>query len=100
MKLPRFRFTVRRLMIAVTIVAVILAFPLWMQRRKANFRDQASRHTKVWSAYLPFPVISPPARAIHHWKLANKYYYAAQYPWLPVSRRPARASMNSFVCKR
>jgi hypothetical protein len=86
--MPGDRFPVRRMMVAVVIVAIGLGLSRWMQRRAANFRYLAAYHTEAWLAFLPYPVSHPPARATCHWDLAGKYNYAARRPWLPVAPDP------------
>ena len=42
--IPRPRITVRRLMVAVAVVAILLGVGQWMQRRSATFRLRATLH--------------------------------------------------------
>jgi hypothetical protein len=90
MRLPRVRFTVRRLMIAVAIVGLMLGLTLWMKRRSAEFQKKARFYdgmfiTMFWQDHSP-----PPGLAHNLWvgEMATKYRYAASYPWWPVEPDP------------
>jgi hypothetical protein len=88
MKLPR--FTIRRLMVATAIVAVVFGVYGWTMRRSTIFRREAAKHledTLVLGPFTYFPNDSEP-RAAYHWALAEKYSRAARYPWLPVAPDP------------
>src|SRR5947208_3046589 len=53
MRLPRVRFTVRRLMVAVAVVALILAVAEQLQRRRESFQQQAEVYRrKTGDAYM------------------------------------------------
>ena len=111
MRLPRPRFTVRRLMIAIAIVAVFLGVWLWAERRRARFKALAHWHDMqvvyvVVEYLLPDgscifevtslpqkigdPHVPPRQQRICTWnyQLAQKYRRAARYPWLPVEPDP------------
>lgn len=116
MSLPRPRFTVRRLMVVVAIVAMILGVWLWAERRRARFSALESWHDRqvlwdvciiaghpgpdgeyVWEAEpRPRPLKPGTPRAsphqlrisTWHYRLASKYRRAARYPWLPVEPDP------------
>ena len=82
MHLPRPRFTVRRMMVAVAIGGVVSG----VLTRAARFQQLSDYHRSR------IILISPPDprvyRTLYHMELANKYYYAARHPWLPVTPDP------------
>lgn len=96
MRLPRLRFPVRRMMVAVAIVG--LAFGLW--RRRESFLEKSRQNTGAATLH---PCRLPPEagtdeypqwqeeeemirrRDDHLLRLAAKYERAARYPWLPVA---------------
>jgi hypothetical protein len=89
MRLPRFRFTVRLLLILVTLVALGLGLDGWMVRRSARFRRLVDHHALVggqsveWGPGHCGMAVSTP-RSLYHWELVAKYQHAARYPWFPV----------------
>ena len=92
MKLPRVWFTVRRMMVAVAILAVGLAvamgLPGWADRRRARMTAIGYRHAFFFSELSRQ---RPPAAARvleYHDAMRKKYYHAAQHPWLPVLPDP------------
>jgi hypothetical protein len=96
MPVPRARFTVRRLMVAVAIIALALGVYCWT----TLLRDRAARCRRLAVGYeideqlYGDPRIGPPdpaARAVivrHVAGLRRKYDRAARYPWLPIERDP------------
>ena len=92
MKLPRPRFTVRRLMVVVAIVGIGLGV---MIERRNRFRKIAARHHAEFQRLIS---LEPGAHygpadlkmLVHEWhySMSAKYEDAARYPWLPV--RPDR----------
>jgi hypothetical protein len=95
MPLPRVRFTMRRMMVAVAVVAMLLCTGMQvsrmsyrayiyrlkfsLNRRNADgYARQADRYGDPRSA----------ARAVHSRILAEKYERAARYPWLPIEPDP------------
>jgi hypothetical protein len=96
--MPRIRFTVRRLMLAVAVVAIIIAAVFWTQRlmvlRKvylgkaaayAYYEGIAKQEThkrlgRDGSGYPFYPEYFTAMRA--------KYEHAAQCPWLPIAPDP------------
>jgi hypothetical protein len=87
MRVPRIRFTVRRMMVAVAIMAVLLGLFGWMDRRAGLFRERRDFHRVHWSAIDEgFEVEAPPAA--YHRAMAEKYRIAAERPWLPVAPDP------------
>ena len=93
MRLPRFRFTIRRMMVLVAVVAIIVALTLRMAAR----HHMMIIHIQSWGENRGFshnPNLAPAeqARALrrvkHHWELIGKYQRAARYPWLPIEPDP------------
>ena len=99
MPLPRVRFTVRRMMVAVAIVGATVAFG---ERRRRDFSALAEYHraqqvVKVACSKGGFisekrgggmaTDVDERADAWHR-VLEPKYRYAARYPWLPVPPDP------------
>ncbi len=102
MRLPRVRFTVRRMMVAVAIVALLLA---WMQMQKRmvelrkSYEFQSALHggeevvEREGGLFIRFRggrrEVKPNARrAAYHAAMRRKYERAARYPWLPVAPDP------------
>ncbi len=102
MKLPRVRFTIRRIMVAVAIVAMLfIGVVLW--RRSQEYRRRAESHDLLlWSA-LPVAIdeaASPGRlggglsvggllrRAKYHHEMSRKYWWAAARPWVSVDPDP------------
>jgi hypothetical protein len=97
--MPRFRFTIRRMMVAVAIVGVIVG--LW--QRSAEFHRRAvalafpSWPQRLVPDRLPFIVTPEMIRAqeekrrrLERWEtwrisMSAKYQRASRYPWLPVA---------------
>jgi hypothetical protein len=117
MRLPRVRFTVRGLMLAVAVVAIPLTIMYQLRERRRRFGVIASaeaRRAEMWlqrgggyfdnrgDAYVSLPEAAKerlqrsrgPAKyralklALHHWELESKYRGAALRPWLPVPPDP------------
>jgi len=53
MRLPRVRFTVRRMMVAVAMVGMVLGIVQFVQRRDA-FREKAAEHARLLQKSDPF----------------------------------------------
>ena len=93
MRISRFQFTVRRLMVVVAIVALIVCVPIERHRRfsrLARFHDIES-----WKGAEEMPPPRPGTTAIRlteigwwHLKMQEKYEFAARNPWLPVAPDP------------
>ncbi len=91
MTLTRPRLTVRRLMIAVAVVAVIAwaGKMLWLS---AAYQQRARAYLSSIPPYIywgPGP-IEPPRTPHNLWahEMADKYWRAARYPFLPVPSDP------------
>jgi hypothetical protein len=109
MRLPRFRFTVRRLMVAMAIVALLLGGGI-LGRRSLDYRRLAAFHEQmeqrkeraVRGIEILARAANDPADAAaarrdaayeaqigrHHAALKAKYLRAASRPWLPVPPDP------------
>jgi hypothetical protein len=106
--MPRFRFTVRRMMVAVAIAAVLLGVWAWVERRRARLSAIANwHHGQIICVFFGFPgpdgeyvyeatdapqKSGDPPVSLHqqridtwHREIAVKYWRAAEYPWLPVA---------------
>jgi hypothetical protein len=86
MPLPRVRFTVRRLMVAVAVIG--LACGLW--RRSAAYAEKARYNWSMAFALMHgYPGPEGRLREIGYLQdLARKYERAARYPFLPVAPDP------------
>jgi len=97
MPVPHVRFTVRRLMVAVAIVAVVIA--AW--RRREHFRGWANEYGRRAAVPCTVPPFEPEAivawekwydrlmrRSRYHSDLRLKYESASDHPWLPVAPDP------------
>ncbi len=96
MPLPRVRFTVRRMMVAVAVVAVVLFFAIELPRmsRRARLYDLKARLNErnivLYEHWRPDQPGFEVARARAGWcrNLAAKYRHAARHPFLPVAADP------------
>ncbi len=90
MKLPRVRFTVRRMMVAVAVASLALGLSQWMRRRSGRFDEIHRRHVRASFeiAYSSGPWSDKEARMTYHWRMITKYERAARYPFLPVAPDP------------
>jgi hypothetical protein len=92
--MPRFRFTIRRMIAAVAIVAVIF----WLTRLSRQYAGIADFHTKraaEWrnafvSSNLVFiiPTEELLKRVQWHDEMAAKYDRASRLPFLPIGPNP------------
>jgi hypothetical protein len=92
MRLPR--FTVRRLMAWVAMVGLILSMmingPGWMDRRRTTFQILVFDHRIKSEDVIPFHSPSFERRKQWHRTLAEKYQFAARWPFLPVWPDPPK----------
>jgi hypothetical protein len=103
MKLPRVRFTVRRMMVAVAVAAMTLAPVAYLERRRERFTSLAAFHASQvvgyeidGSGWRPVfigrdgrPVSHQKGeRDLWHSRLKQKYEEAALRPWAPVLPDP------------
>jgi hypothetical protein len=107
MRRPRVRFTVRRMMVAVAIMAVFFGAADGLRRRRESFGQQAKRFARKASdeynasmsvgrhaTFGPSPLEMRISQAHyqladHYSALKEKYERAASAPWLPVEPDPA-----------
>ncbi len=80
MRLPRPRFTVRRLMVVVAIAAVCLEIGITLERRNSRFMKIADSY--LYPDFGPSPTDCPIIK--YKRRMRAKYIRAANYPWLPV----------------
>jgi hypothetical protein len=96
MRRPRVKFTVRGLMIAVAVTAIVLGGCLGFPRNRAQREwlagfHQARAQSLMKNAEPGTSEIKDPAiRAKLRWHeaMAEKYRWATHYPWLPVGPDP------------
>ena len=106
MKWPRVRFTIRRLMVAVAILAVAIRAVLWigdMRRLSNEYALRAFRFSTVPQRMFNSKsfAMTKDGRWVNRnddendWlrdagacKLAEKYWRLSDYPWLPVEPDP------------
>jgi hypothetical protein len=102
MRVPRVRFTVRQLMIAAALVAVLMAVGVGLQRRTAHLKRLSlwqSGEANRWELLLTESSVNGPlASAILdkvHWHdaIAARYERAARSPWLPIEAFPPAPPM-------
>jgi hypothetical protein len=94
----RVRFTVRRLMVAVAVVAIVLGAIYVLASRRARFLAIAPEHwdaiqepfLKYYDVYLTPEQARQWALTRDGWHMAMsvRYGYAADHPWLPVAPDP------------
>jgi hypothetical protein len=93
-RLPRLRFTVRRLMFVVAVVGVVFGLYIASEQRAAEFRQRAIHHTNEFSGcYSPEGLTTAQIGIIlqrreYHQAMMVKYRWAAHRPWLPVAPDP------------
>lgn len=86
MRLPRVRFTVRRMMVAVAL----MAFLLWTVKLSAEY----TRRAQSFSSWLGEPKSAETgrpryfAKLQHYAEMERKYRRAAWFPWAPVPPDP------------
>lgn len=99
--MPRVRFTVRRMMVAVAVAALTLGVIVGLQNRHQRFRRIAEDHRSRMIAWEEVGRSEATRKrfdlsgqqvslAAHHWHLqmAENYEHAARRPWLPVAPDP------------
>lgn len=102
MRLPRVRFTVRGMMVAVAVAALV-GYAIRLNRLSSRYEGKArkcalTRHLAVsmecGSMIVPswmqdHRIDDLRSRRIAHYdSLAFKYRHAARYPWLPIAPDP------------
>jgi hypothetical protein len=97
MPLPRVRFTVRRMMVAVAVVALALSGGVWAARMMALSKAYEARcyELAVMRRKEGGPSVNwghghRPLSARQEWlrQMSIKYRYASCFPWLPVEPDP------------
>jgi hypothetical protein len=89
MRLPRVRFTVRRMMVAVAVLSLLIGWGIESGRREGRFRTAARVHWLASFGRAPDgPGQVTEAGLRWHDRMAEKYDRAARYPWLPVEPDP------------
>ena len=88
MRMPRVRFTVRRMMVVVAIVALGLWVQVLRTRRSAFLRVAETHRRQAALLRIDTHGIVPPDWFDRKERLARKYSYAAAHPWLPVEPGP------------
>ncbi|HEY2157864.1 MAG TPA: hypothetical protein VGH33_19705, partial [Isosphaeraceae bacterium] len=75
MALPRVRFTIRRMMIAVAGLAALLSVPrsLWWCMQMIDRREQYKENAVHFRAETPYSA-----------RMKKTWEYVASHPWLPV----------------
>jgi hypothetical protein len=89
MTLSRVRFTIRRMMVAVAIVALAVAAIDRLPRRSEGFRQRASFYLRQVekSGHTWHPAAAGLAYQGKKWyfnDMVQKYVFAASFPFLPV----------------
>jgi hypothetical protein len=84
MRPPRVRFTMRRMMVAVAVLAVLIA----VARYRALSKVYWKRLTEHSLLTLMCEADGDTSAAARHDALSHKYWYAWKYPWLPVAPDP------------
>jgi len=94
---PRPRFTVRRLMVAVALVAILLGAGLQLEQLRDRYRAEALQYAQMewvarataWSRVrYVCDAVRNERRARHYGALKRKYDFASRYPWLPLTADP------------
>ena len=98
MKLPRARFTVRRLMVVVALAATVMGSVTYLKRRSVQFRAiylkqafKAEEWHYLWGKLetrRDSRSVNPFTKYKFHNFMAEKYDLAARRPWLPVNPDP------------
>jgi hypothetical protein len=102
MRLRGIRFTVRRMMVAVAIVGGILAAWIELRRLRVEYTVRGALHAMKANIYTygewPHsrvifeprrPPPAPDARKVAYYDaMAQKWWNAAERPWLPVEPDP------------
>jgi hypothetical protein len=89
MRLPRVRFTVRRMMVVVAIVGVLIGGWIAGERRREEFDRLARKYSHLSHIEIICTIDEAQKRLeVHEQKyfeqMTLKYRWAAKYPWLPV----------------
>ena len=86
MRLPRVRFTVRRMMVAVAVVAVCVTIAVpYLSDLSQRYEAKANGH---WLSRSACEAEGKSRLAAYYESLADKYHRAARWPFLPVAPDP------------
>ena len=106
MRLPRVRFTVRCMMVAVAVVAVVFG-GVHLRQRANLYREKARQHAQMESIIAavyalsipPDPQLAPlnAARHTYHAAMRAKYDRAASRPWEYVPPDPPEPGWSPAV---
>ncbi len=89
LRLPRPRFTVRRLMLVVAVAGLAIGGGMWvhnLSRLSGYYAARARKHRTIELAMRTTAWFK--SRADHHKSVALKYDQASRYPWLSVEPDP------------
>ena len=86
--MPRFRFSIRRMMVGVAIAGLVIA----TLQRSAYYRE---RYRRYFYHSISAESVQPD-RLKWYDDLARKYYFAMWFPWLPVEPDPPYPSEPLF----
>jgi hypothetical protein len=97
MRLPR--ITVRRIMVAVAVVALVVS-GMTLASRHFFYRNQALKHEVLAALFRDGHAhFGPnPKRMAYHIMMQSKYEDAARYPWLAIDPRPPTHEFAVAVC--
>jgi hypothetical protein len=103
MRIPRPRFTVRRMMVGLVVIAPSLRSILWVvEMRTKSVAYESRAQSFAWmTAHAGSGTFTSDGRFINIWedentwlqdawacKLAEKYWRLSDYPWLPAEPDP------------
>jgi hypothetical protein len=86
-KVPRVQFTIRRLMIAVALMALVAGLFAGLERRRLRLLDVARVHADPIRVMTAETDIDRPEWQ-WHFAMYAKYSQAARRPWLPLAPDP------------
>ncbi|AGA28447.1 hypothetical protein [Singulisphaera acidiphila] len=107
--MPRFRFRMRGILVAVAVVGILLGLHQWMSRRARRFHAISESHRSRLSLVISGPVTSEgdflgvpsvldrdlktvsrhrARKELWHYTMSVRYKRAAERPWLPVPPDP------------
>ena len=88
MGMPRVRFTIRRMLLAIAVVAVYLGWSRWIEKRSERFQALWNEHVnKIGEISSPKPRPDE-VQGYYHLKMGEKYRAAINRPWFPVEPDP------------
>jgi hypothetical protein len=84
MRIPRFRFSVRRMMVAVAIVGTVLGGVAAAERRATYCHQMSRRYRNLVGCGTHFGIPSLDRKTDHDKAMARKYEDIAWRPWEPL----------------